>query len=102
MSIKDLEDKRLEDQRRDKGLIQLKSEQKSNEPDNQLLLGTVQFYEDIFNSLNKTIIVVYNHTGKHIEVWGSSGLKDIYGFAPQDFKGKTLDNVFPEPIAVQF
>ena len=99
MPIKDFEDKRLEDQNKEKESNFLASGQNINRPDKKLLLGTVQFYEDILTSINKSFIAVYNKHGKHIEVWGNSSFREDYGIALSDFKGKLLQDVFPEPLA---
>jgi len=98
MSMEDFGDKRLEDQNKEKDLNRLESGQNLNRPDKKLLLGTVQFYEDILLSLKKSLIAVYNNLGKHIEVWGSSDFKDLYGINPEDFKGKTLKDIYPDPV----
>ena len=71
MPIKDFEDKRLEDQKKEKESDPLASGQHINRPNKKLLLGTVQFYEDILTSINKSFIVVFNNHGKHIEAWGN-------------------------------
>lgn len=99
MSMEDFGDKRPEDQNKDKDRSRLESGQNMNRPDKNLLLGTVQFYEDILSSLNKSLIAVYNKLGKHIEVWDSSDFKSIYGITAVDFKGKVLNEVFQEFVA---
>ncbi len=99
MPIKDFEDKRLENQNKGKDSNLLASGQNISRPDKKLLLGTVQFYEDILTSINKSFIVVYNKHGKHIEVWGNTNLRDIYGITPDDFKGKLIPDIFPPDLA---
>ena len=99
MPIKDFEDKRLEDQNKEKESNSLASGQNINRPDKKLLLGTVQFYEDILTSINKSFIVVYNKHGKHIEVWGNASFRETYGIALSDFQGKLLQDIFPESLA---
>jgi len=99
MPIKDFEDKRLEDQNKEKESNPLASGQHINRPDKKLLLGTVQFYEDILTSINKSFIVVFNSHGKHIEVWGNANFREIYGVAISEFKGKLLQDVYPESHA---
>ncbi len=99
MPIKDFEDKRLEDQNQEKESNSLASGQHINRPDKKLLLGTVQFYEDILTSINKSFIAVYNGHGKHIEVWGNANFREEYGINLSDFKGKLLQDIFPEPLA---
>jgi len=101
MSIKDFEDKRLKRRLKDEDLNQLESGQNSNRPDKKLLMGTVQFYEDVLLSLHKSLIAVFNNVGKHIEVWGNSNLKDLYGIIPNNIKGKIIEDVFPETNALE-
>ncbi len=102
MSMNDFEDKRLENRKGDENLNTLESEQNLSRPDKKLLLGTVQFYEDILSSLHKALIVVYNQAGKHIEVWGNSNLLNSFGIKPDDLKGKILEDIFPKPVAHEF
>jgi PAS domain S-box-containing protein len=99
MSVNDFEEKRLEERNKEKDLNHLETGQNSNRSDKKLLLGTVQFYEDILSSLSKSLIIVFNKVCRHIEVWGSSDLKDIYGIDSDDFKGKILTDLFPDIIA---
>jgi len=99
MPIKDFEDKRLEDQNEEIESNNLASGQNFNRPDKKLLLGTVQFYEDILTSINKSFIAVYNKHGKHIEVWGNANFREIYGINLSDFQGKLLQDIFPESLA---
>lgn len=99
MPIKDFEDKRLEDQNKEIESNSLTAGQNINRPDKKLLLGTVQFYEDILTSINKSFIVVFNNHGKHIEVWGNANFKEDYGIALSDFKGKLLQDIYPEELA---
>jgi len=99
MPIKDFEEKRLEDQNKEKDTNPLAAGQNINRPDKKLLLGTVQFYEDILTSINRSFIAVYNEHGKHIEVWGDANFRETYGIAVSDFKGKLLQDIFPEPLA---
>lgn len=99
MPIKDFEDKRLEDQNKEEESNPLATGQHINRPDKKLLLGTVQFYEDILTSINKSYIVVFNSHGKHIEVWGNANFREIYGIAISEFKGKLLQDIYPESIA---
>ncbi|MBC8487210.1 MAG: PAS domain S-box protein [Bacteroidetes bacterium] len=102
MSMNDFEDKRLEDRKKDEELNTLESGQNLSRPGKKLLLGTVQFYEDILLSLHKALTVVYNQAGKHIEVWGNPDVLNLFGIKPDDLKGKILLDIFPEPIANEF
>jgi PAS domain S-box-containing protein len=70
----------------------------SGTPDRKLLLGTVQFYEDILESMQNTFIAVLNEKGKFIELWGNTGLVSLYGINPLDFKGKTIADLFQESV----
>ena len=99
MPSKDFEDKRLEGRNKEKDLNHPESGQNSNRSDKKLLLGTVQFYEDILFSLSKSLIIVYNKLFTHIQVWGNSDLEDLYGIKINDFQGKVLTDVFPHEIA---
>jgi PAS domain S-box-containing protein len=76
-----------------------KSGQEQNPSDKKLLLGTVQFYEDILDSMQNTFVAVINEQGKVIEVWGNAGLKSLYGLNPLEFKGKLIDDLFQESVA---
>jgi PAS domain S-box-containing protein len=100
MSIKNIEDKRLEGSDHDHD--QLESGRNLNRPDKKQIIGTVQFYEDILHSLNKSFIIVFNKLFKHIEVWGNSNLNDIYGISILDLKGKTITECFPAPACEEF
>ncbi|MBN2173607.1 MAG: PAS domain S-box protein [Bacteroidales bacterium] len=102
MSMQDFEDKRLEDRRMEEDHNKLESGQNAGRPDKKLLLGTVQFYEDILLSLYKSLIVVYNSDGKHIEVWGDANLKKILGIQTGELKGKLLEDILPELQAAEF
>ena len=99
MSINDFEEKRLENRNREKDLNHLETGQNSNRSDKKLLLGTVQFYEDILYSLSKSMIIVFNRHYKHIEVWGNSDIEKLYGIKIDDFKSKVLTDVFPSDVA---
>ncbi len=99
MSLTDFEDKRLEGRNREKDLNHLENGQNSNRSDKKLLLGTVQFYEDILYSLSKSLIIVFNRLNKHIEVWGNAEIEDMYGIKISELKSKTLNEVFPSLVA---
>jgi PAS domain S-box-containing protein len=99
MPSKDFEDKRLEGRNKERDLNHLDSGHNSNRSDKKLLLGTVQFYEDILYSLSNSLIIVYNQHFKQIEVWGNSVVEDLYGIKINDFKAKLLSENFPSSIS---
>ena len=99
MPSKDFEDKRLEGRNKEKDLNHPESGENSNRSDKKLLLGTVQFYEDILFSLSKSLIIVYNKLFTHIQVWGNSDIEDLYGIKINEFQGKVLTDVFSHEIA---
>ncbi len=101
MPIKDFEEKRLENSKEEEDLNQSDSDQNSNKPAKKLLAGTVQFYEDILVSLHKTMIIVFNQSGKHIEVWSNPELKNVYGFSPDELEGKLIEDILDEANANQ-
>lgn len=98
MSIKNSEKESLKDKSGDGLSGELKAGQTANNPDKKLLLGTVQFYEDILDSMQNTFVAVLNDEGKFIEVWGNVTLSSIYGMNPLEFKGKKIDDLFQESI----
>jgi PAS domain S-box-containing protein len=65
-------------------------------PERKLLFGTVQFYEDILESLNDIYIAVITITGKHVAAWGNNKLHETYGFTPAGLKGKLLEDIYDE------
>ncbi|MFU8844419.1 MAG: PAS domain S-box protein, partial [Bacteroidales bacterium] len=69
-------------------------------PERKLLFGTVQFFEDILESLNDIYIAVISDSGKHIAAWGNNSLQEIYGFRPLELKGKELKDLFEEKTAM--
>lgn len=96
MPLKNSDKERLKDQGQDELSGELKANQSSHSPDKKLLLGTVQFYEDILDSMQNTFIAVLNDMGKFIEVWGNASLSAVYGVSPLEFKGKLIDEIFQE------
>ncbi len=99
MPGKDFEDKRLEGHNKEREMNHLESGQNSNRSDKKLLLGTVQFYEDILYSLSNSLIIVYNKHFRQIEVWGNTMVEDLYGIKINDFKARLLSEVFPSNIS---
>ena len=96
MSLKDIEDNRLEERKQSGSQKQLESGQNTNRPNQKLLLGTVQFYEDILHALPKSFISIFNQAGKHIEIWGNADIKSLYGLIPEELKGKLLADIYSE------
>ena len=99
MSAGNFEDKRLGGQNKEMDLNHIESAQNSNRSDKKLLLGTVQFYEDILHALGNSLIIVYNKLFKQIDVWGNPELENIYGLRINDFKAKLITESFSQPIA---
>ncbi len=56
MSLKNSDKERLKDHEQEGLLGELKANQSSHPPDKKLLLGTVQFYEDILDSMQNTFV----------------------------------------------
>lgn len=99
MSIQNSDKERIKDQKGDGLSGDSNAGQPVGNTDKKLLLGTVQFYEDILDSMQNTFVAVLNDKGKFIEVWGNSSLFSIYGINPLQFKGKLVDDLFKESIA---
>ncbi len=99
MSLTNSEKERLDRVKNEEGLDHLESGQNASRPDKKLLLGTVQFYEDILESMQSTFVAVFNKSCKFIEVWGNTGLKDTYGLNPLDYKGKLIADVFDDSVS---
>ncbi len=70
-------------------------------PDKKLMYGMVQFYEDILGTLPDTFIAVFNDSGKFIEVWGNSSIKEDIGIDPLEFKSKLISDVFSPEVSIQ-
>jgi len=98
MSLKKIEEKRLEKQ---EGVGGKSSEKSSGSADKKLLSGTVQFYEDILASLPNAFIVIYNRDGKHLEVWTNPTIVNKTGINAQDLKGRLISEVFDETAAAK-
>ena len=78
MSLQGFEDSHINERESNGESGQFSTEQKAGKPDHILMQGTMQFYEDLLDSLHDTYIVVFNPSGKHIEVWGSPLLKNKF------------------------
>ena len=99
MSAGNFEDKRLEGQNKEMDLNHIESVQNSNRSDKKLLLGTVQFYEDILHSLGNSLIIVYNKLYKQIDVWGNTEVENLFGIRINSFKAKLITETFSPSIA---
>lgn len=99
MSACNFEDRCLEGQNKEMNLNHIESVQNSNRSDKKLLLGTVQFYEDILHSLGNSLIIVYNKLYKQIDVWGNPEVENIFGIQINDFKAKLITECFSPSIA---
>lgn len=73
----------------------------ASSPDKRLMYGMVQFYEDILATLPDTFIAVFNNSGKFIEIWGNSAIKNDIGVDPMEFKSKLLSDIFNPEISKQ-
>jgi PAS domain S-box-containing protein len=96
MLLHDFEENHSEDQDRHEDSPFATSGRYPLRPERKLLLGTVQFYEDILESLNDIYIAVITVTGKHIAGWGNNNLQETYGFKPAELKGKLLEDIYDE------
>jgi len=99
MSLQGFEDSHINERESNGESGQFSTEQKAGRPDHILMQGTMQFYEDLLDSLHDTYIVVFNPSGKHIEVWGSPLLKNKFNVDHIAFKGKSLDEVYSASVA---
>ncbi|MCB2219695.1 MAG: PAS domain S-box protein [Bacteroidetes bacterium] len=99
MSLQEFEDNHIDDQNTKGDQNQFSSPDQSNRPNKKFLLGTVQFYEDLLDSLHDMYIAVLSASGKHIEVWGNPRLQSRLGFLPADFKGKDLQETYDQQTA---
>ena len=94
MTLSSYNDKRLEENGLHDDEGQLKKGQHTLVPDNKLLSGTIQFYENVLDSISDFFIAVLNESGKHIEVWSSPEQKEIFGINPFEFKGRFLNESY--------
>lgn len=95
MSIKNLENKRPDGQDKDFISDQREFGNSLHRPEKKLIIGTVQFYEDVLHSLNKSFIIVFSKLFRQIEVWGNSNITDLYGISVHQLKGKLITDCFP-------
>lgn len=96
MLLHDFEDGHSEDKDRHEDSPSATSGRYHLMPERKLLSGTVQFYEDILESLNDIYIAVITVTGKHIAGWGNNNLQETYGFRPAELNGKLLEDIYDE------
>ncbi len=101
MSLNDIQEKMIREQKAVKQNVYPGAEIGLNRPDNKLALGTTRFYEDILLSIRNSLIIVYNPDGKHIEVWGHPQLKKQYGIDASNLKGKLIDESFHGPESLE-
>jgi PAS domain S-box-containing protein len=91
----------LEDHKNELHNDQIKPGQSVSNPEKMFLSGSLKFYEDILQSLHKALIVVYNISGQHIEVWQSPDFTSRYGLSQNSFKNKSLNDVFAPQLAAE-
>ena len=99
MSLKKIEEKRQGDQYKQEDGKVKSTEKLTGTADKKLLSGTVQFYEEVLNSIPGSFIAVYNTSGKHMEVWLNPDLAHHTGLNATDMKGKFLSEVFDAKTA---
>ncbi|MEZ5082923.1 MAG: PAS domain S-box protein [Bacteroidales bacterium] len=99
MTLSNYSDKRFGENELHEDEDQLKSGQNTSSPDKKLLLGTVQFYESVLDSMGDLYIAVFNKSGKHIEVWSGPEQKIIFGINPFEFKGRLLEESYDNKAA---
>jgi PAS domain S-box-containing protein len=96
MMLNDFEENHSDGQPMHEGLPSAGYGSHALRPERKLLFGTVQFFEDILESLNDIYVAVITDSGKHIAGWGNNSLQDLYGFRPDELKGKALSDLFDE------
>ncbi|MCF8403183.1 MAG: PAS domain S-box protein [Bacteroidales bacterium] len=99
MSLSTNNEKHLEENDLQSDLNHLGSGHHKDKPDKKFLLGTVQFYDRILDSLEDSFIAVFNSSGKHIEVWSDPHFKEVAGVNPFEFKGRLCQEVYDKETA---
>jgi PAS domain S-box-containing protein len=96
MSLHEFEENHSEGQGMHENYFHADSGPNPLSPERKSWFGTIQFFEDILDSLNDIYFAVVTRSGKHVTVWGIDSLQDIHGFRPSELKGKMLDEIYDE------
>lgn len=99
MSLQGYEDSHINDQSDQRDQSQFSADKSTGRPDQRLMQGTMQLYENLLDSLHDTYIAILNPAGKHIEIWGSPLLKNKFNSDLNAFRGKNLEDVYNAPVA---